>query len=57
MQSVRDFFCNGLMESNVNYTHIALVPKKKNPLGVADFRPISLYNVVYKILAKVMANL
>lgn len=39
-----------------NYTYLALVPKKNNPLSVSNFRPISLCNVVYKILSKVMAN-
>ena len=40
----------------VNHSHIILVPKKKNPQRMSDYRPISLSNVVYKILSKVLAN-
>lgn len=44
------------MVSSINYTCIALFPKVKNPENVIDFRPISLYNVIYKLLYKVIAN-
>jgi hypothetical protein len=40
----------------VNFTYIALIPKMKDPKSVADFRLISLCNVVYKIISKVLAN-
>jgi exonuclease III len=50
-------FLNGArMEENINMTHIALIPKKIAPRSVSDFRPISLCNVSYKIIAKVLAN-
>lgn len=41
---------------DVNQTHIVLIPKKKHCESPGDFHPISLCNVMYKIVAKVLAN-
>ena len=40
----------------INRTNITLVPKIKNPTKIIDFRPISMCNVVYKLISKVLAN-
>ena len=35
---------------------LALIPKKDKPWTFADFRPISLCNLLYKLIAKVIAG-
>ena len=40
----------------LNHTYIALIPKVTKPLKVTDFRHISLCNVIYRIVAKTIAN-
>ena len=37
----------------MNATFITLIPKKRDTFE--DFRPISCYNIVYKIIAKIIA--
>jgi hypothetical protein len=46
----------GVMDSKLNNTHIALIPKLQSPVCVIEFRPISLCNVIYKLIYKVLAN-
>ena len=54
--AVLDFLNSGSMLPDINFTHIILIPKVKSPERMSDFRPISLCNVIYKIISKVMAN-
>lgn len=54
--AVLDFLNSGNMDPDVNYTHIVLIPKIKSLEKMSDFRPISLCNVIYKIISKVLAN-
>lgn len=39
-----------------NTTNVCLIPKVKNPKRVSNLRPISLCNVIYKIVTKSLAN-
>ena len=47
---------SGVVPESLNSTFIALIPKVKHPKRVADFRPISLCNVVYKLISKVLVD-
>ena len=48
--AVLDFLNNGNMIPDINHTNIVLIPKVKNPERMSKFRPISLCNVIYKII-------
>jgi hypothetical protein len=41
---------------SVNSTHISLIPKSSSPSSFENFRPISCCNLIYKIIAKILAN-
>lgn len=53
---VKGFFENGDDLEALNVTNMILIPKIDNPETVSHFRPISLCNFGYKIIAKVLAN-
>lgn len=46
----------GPIPSHLNRTFITLIPTKSNTEYMMDSRPISLCNVVYKLVSKVLAN-
>ena len=54
--AVLEFLNNGNMLPYINHTNIVLIPKVKNLERMSEFRPISLCNVIYKIISKVLAN-
>ena len=54
--AVLDFLNSGIKIPEINYTHIVLILKVKSPKKMTNFKPISLCNVIYKIISKVPAN-
>lgn len=56
VSAILNFFSNGFMSTAFNETLITLIPKIDSPSNLAHYRPISLCNVVYKIISKILAN-
>lgn len=40
----------------LNHTLVTLIPKKPKPSVITEFRPISLWNVAYRLITKVISN-
>lgn len=55
LKEVKEFFVTGSMKSSVTMTKLVLIPKVEEPTRVEHFRPISICNVIYKTISKVLA--
>ncbi|KAG7564528.1 Ribonuclease H domain [Arabidopsis suecica] len=55
-REIRDFFSCGSLHPRHNENHIRLIPKSSGPKKVADYRPIALCSVHYKIIAKILSK-
>ncbi|PKU84127.1 Putative ribonuclease H protein [Dendrobium catenatum] len=53
---VLSFFSTGSMPKQAKATAIVLIPKRPHAQDIVDYRPISLCNTFYKIIAKILAN-
>jgi len=51
-----EFLNKGTFDPSFNSTFIVLIHKVQDSVFVGDFRPISLCHVMYKLVAKVLAN-
>jgi hypothetical protein len=56
IKGVRQFFELGRMPQGVNDIAIVLIPKKDNLELLKEFKPISLCNVIYKVVSKCLVN-
>lgn len=56
MLTLNEFWSKRTILKEWQATFLALIPKKEGVEVMEDFRPISLCNVKYKILSKVLAN-
>lgn len=56
IELVRKIFRDSVLPNELNETNMVLIPKKKIPTEIGDLRPISLCNVLMRIVTKVMAN-
>ncbi|XP_060190753.1 uncharacterized protein LOC132620044 [Lycium barbarum] len=53
-KAVKHFFESCLMPRPVNCASVSLIPKVKNPTAMKEYRPISCYTILYKIISKVI---
>ena len=54
--AILEFFKMGRLLREVGNSVIALVPKVANLTSLANFRPISCCNMIYKRITKLLAN-
>nr|XP_051221482.1 uncharacterized protein LOC127339703 [Lolium perenne] len=55
-QEVLQALNTGVIPAGWNDTTIVLIPKVDEPENITQFRPISLCNVIYKIISKMLAH-
>ena len=55
-QAVLECLNHGVSLQSINHTHLVLIPKKLSPIVVTEYLPISLCNVIYKLVSKTLAN-
>ncbi|XP_028105122.1 uncharacterized protein LOC114304168 [Camellia sinensis] len=53
---IKNCFANKHIPDSMNKILLTLIPKVDNPESITQFRPISLCNVLYKTLTKVLVN-
>jgi hypothetical protein len=56
IRGVKKFFETGHLPPAVNEIAIVIIPKKSDLEVLKDYRPISLCNVIYKVVSKCMVN-
>ena len=56
IKCVLDSLNSGVLPCGINDTYICLIPKVKSPQKITEYRLISLCNVIYKLISKVLAN-
>lgn len=54
LAQVKEFFETCHMPSNISRSNLILIPKIEDPVKVTDFRPISVCNIIYKIISKIL---
>jgi hypothetical protein len=56
LELVEDSRLHGRIIGTLNSTFLTLIPKENNPSTFGDYRPISLCNLCYKLITKIIAN-
>ena len=53
---VQRFYEHNIDLANVNKANVIMIQKKEAPQEISDYQPISVLNVIPKLLAKILAN-
>lgn len=56
LQIVEESRKKGYIHPHLNSTYISFIPKKSEAETFTDYRPISLCNLTYKIISKIIEN-
>ena len=56
LETIEEFWAGRCNMDRLNQAYIILLPKVEGAERIGDFRPISLSNSIYLIIAKVLAN-
>jgi hypothetical protein len=56
LEMVEDSSRKGKLCGGLNSTFLALIPKVNKPVSFDDYRSISLCNLIYKVISKILAN-
>ncbi|GKV23692.1 hypothetical protein SLEP1_g33394 [Rubroshorea leprosula] len=56
LEFVNQALLTGVFEPSLTKAYVALIPKEDSPDSIQKFRPISLLNVAYKVLSKIIVN-
>lgn len=56
VEEIKDIFSKKKIPDYLNRTLIALIPKIQGLETLGNYRPISLYNTVYKIITKIIVT-
>lgn len=56
MAAVKEFFVSGIILTQLYATNLVLIPKIPNAKKMADFRPISCLNTIYKVISKLLSK-
>jgi len=56
IQEVKHYFRTSSMRNSLNHTNICMIPKITNPQTLLDYQPITLCNVLYKIISKCLVG-
>ena len=55
-RAIVSFFCGAMLPRSVSATSIVLLPKIQCPQDFTQYRPISLYNFINKVISKILSS-